>query len=130
MTKFLGQAEATEFLGQTPFWAPDIWATSLPEERCPPGNALLEQVGKPSLRDQSAQVRVYIASGTGPVSGLHLQPRGRSRMSDISTPSLQEESLPAESTLTTETQERTRRPGLLIEANRIRGGTSSNQKQL
>ena len=78
MTKFLGQAEATEFLGQTPFWAPDIWATSLPEERCPPGNALLEQVGKPSLRDQSAQVRVYIASGTGPVSGLHLQPRGRS----------------------------------------------------
>ena len=78
VTKFLGQAEATEFLGQTPFWAPDIWATSLPEERCPPGNALLEQVGKPSLRDQSAQVRVYIASGTGPVSGLHLQPRGRS----------------------------------------------------
>ena len=65
VTKFLGQAEATEFLGQTPFWAPDIWATSLPEERCPPGNALLEQVGKPSLRDQSAQVRVYIASGTG-----------------------------------------------------------------
>ena len=52
------------------------------------------------------------------------------RMSDISTPSLQEESLPAESTLTTETQERTRRPGLLTEANRITGGTSSNQKQL
>ena len=41
-------------------------------------------------------------------------------MPDICPPSLQEESLPAESTLTTETQERTRRPGLLTEANRIK----------
>jgi hypothetical protein len=49
-------------------------------------------------------------------------------MPDICAPSLQEESLPAESTLTTETQERVRLPGLLIEANRITGGTSSNKK--
>jgi hypothetical protein len=43
---------------------------------------------------------------------------------------LQEESLPAESTLTTETQERAGLPGLLTEANRITEGTSSNQRQL
>ena len=42
-------------------------------------------------------------------------------MPDICAPSLQEESLPAECTLTTETQERDRLPGLLTEANRITG---------
>jgi hypothetical protein len=36
---------------------------------------------------------------------------------DIWAPSLQEESLQAESTLNTETQERASSPGLLIEAN-------------
>ena len=51
-------------------------------------------------------------------------------MPDICAPSLQEESFHAESTLTTETQERSRLPGLLTEANRITGGTSSNQTQL
>jgi hypothetical protein len=51
-------------------------------------------------------------------------------MQDICAPSLQEESLPAESTLTTETQERVSLPGLLIEAHRITGGISSNQRQL
>jgi hypothetical protein len=38
---------------------------------------------------------------------------------DIWAPSLQEESLPAESTLTTETKDRASLPGLLIEANII-----------
>jgi hypothetical protein len=52
------------------------------------------------------------------------------RTQDIWAPSLQEESLPAESTLTTETQKRSSLPGLLIEANRIMRGTSSNQRQL
>ena len=42
-------------------------------------------------------------------------------MPDIYAPSLQEESLPAENTLTTETQERSGIPGLLTEANRITG---------
>jgi hypothetical protein len=42
-------------------------------------------------------------------------------------PSLKEESLPAESALITETQERASLPGLLTEANRITRGTSSNQ---
>ena len=51
-------------------------------------------------------------------------------MPDLCTPSLKEESLPAESTLTTGTQERARLPGLLTEANRIIEGTSSNQRQL
>jgi hypothetical protein len=41
------------------------------------------------------------------------------RTSDIWAPSLQEEGLPAESTLTTETKERSSLPGLLIEANII-----------
>jgi hypothetical protein len=47
-------------------------------------------------------------------------------MPDICAPSLQEGSLSAESILTTETHERARHPGLLTEANRITGGTSSN----
>jgi hypothetical protein len=51
-------------------------------------------------------------------------------MPDICTPSLKEESLPEESTLTTETQERASLPGLLVEKNRITRGTNSNQRQL
>ena len=51
-------------------------------------------------------------------------------MPDICASSLQEESLPAESALTTEHQERASLPGLLVEANRIMKGTSSNQRQL
>ena len=51
-------------------------------------------------------------------------------MPDICVHSLQEESLPTESTLITETQEKTRLPGLLTEPNRITGGTSSNERQL
>ena len=41
-------AEETQLLGQTPFRAPAIQAPFLPEERCPPGRALQEQVGDPS----------------------------------------------------------------------------------
>ena len=51
-------------------------------------------------------------------------------MPDLCAPSLQEESLPAESTLTTETQERAGLPELLTEANRITGATGSSQRQL
>ena len=40
-------------------------------------------------------------------------------MPDICAPSLQGESLPAESALTIETQERGSLPGLLVEAKRI-----------
>jgi hypothetical protein len=52
------------------------------------------------------------------------------RTPGIWAPSLQEESLPAESTLTTETKDRASLPGLLIEAKIISWGTSSNQRQL
>ena len=41
------------------------------------------------------------------------------RTPDIWVPSLQEESLPAENTLPTQTKERATLPGLLIEANRV-----------
>jgi hypothetical protein len=51
-------------------------------------------------------------------------------MPDICVASLQEESLTAESALTTETQERANLSGLLMEANRIMRGISSNQRQL
>jgi hypothetical protein len=51
-------------------------------------------------------------------------------MPDICAPSLKEEGLPAESALTTETQERASLPGLLLDNNRIMRGTSSNQRQL
>jgi hypothetical protein len=51
-------------------------------------------------------------------------------MPDICAPSLQEENLPEERTLTTEIQEKSSLPGLLIEAKRITRGTSSNQRQL
>jgi hypothetical protein len=43
---------------------------------------------------------------------------------------VQEESFPAETALTTGTQERTGLPGVLTEANRITGGKSSSQRQI
>jgi hypothetical protein len=49
---------------------------------------------------------------------------------DLCAPSLQEEILPVESVLTTETQERIGLSGVLTEDNRIIGGTSSSQRQL
>jgi hypothetical protein len=51
-------------------------------------------------------------------------------MPDICAPSLKEVSLPVESALTIETQERASLPGLLVENNRITRGTTSNQRQL
>ena len=51
-------------------------------------------------------------------------------MEDICAPSLEEESLPAESTQTTGTQDRYSLQGLLIEVNIIKRGTSSNHRQL
>jgi hypothetical protein len=52
------------------------------------------------------------------------------RASDFWTPTLQEESLPAESVLTNGTQVRVGLPGVLTEANRFTGGTSFSQRQL
>jgi hypothetical protein len=66
-TQLLGQTEATELLGQIPFWAPDIRALSPSEESCPPRRALTARAGEKatlcptSLRDQSVQVSMQSA---------------------------------------------------------------------
>jgi hypothetical protein len=102
--------EATEVLGQGPLrpsysarrwsWDLDTWAHSLPEESQLTGRVL------------TPELRRWI------------------RAPDCCTPVLQEESLPAESALTTGTQVRVGLPGVLTEANRIRGGSSTNQRWL
>jgi hypothetical protein len=69
-TQLLGQAEATQLLGQNLFHAADIWAPSLPEERCLPGTALIDRAVERailcpvSLRDQSVQVSLQTAETT------------------------------------------------------------------
>ena len=76
-----------------------------------------------SLRDQSVQVSMQTAEATHLLGQalfrafIFTQEEGLN--ADLCAPSLQEESLPEESTLTTETQEKARLPGLLIEANRV-----------
>jgi hypothetical protein len=64
--------------------------------------------------------------------GLWPRDSGRRQSWDpnLWAPPLQEESFPAESALTTGTQERAEIPGGLTEANRFTGGTSSSQTQL
>jgi hypothetical protein len=42
-------AEATQVLGQDPFWTPDIQTSSLPEERWPPGRALTARAGEGAI---------------------------------------------------------------------------------
>jgi hypothetical protein len=49
VTQILGQAEEAQLLGQTTFWAPDIWVPSPPEKGCPPRRVLSEQMGEPFL---------------------------------------------------------------------------------
>ena len=66
----LGQAEATQLLGQSLFQAPDIRAPSLPEERCLPKRALPTRADErvilcpASLGDKSVQVSVQTAEAT------------------------------------------------------------------
>jgi hypothetical protein len=63
-------AEATQLLGQTPFWASDIQALSLPKERCPAGRILTTRAGERAtlcptlLRDHSVQVSIQTAEAT------------------------------------------------------------------
>ena len=109
------------------------------EEFAPPGRALPEYLGKPSwfpdpsetsLRRWECGLQKWHSFWDRPCFGPSSSVRRQVQTPDICAPSLQEESLAAESTLTTETQDRASLPGLLIEANRITGGTSSNQRQL
>ena len=86
--QLLGQAEATQLLGQTMFRAPDIQAPSLPKERCPLrlgrlcqstwGSHLWSWISQRLVcAGESADYRRYTGSGTGPVLGLYLRPGGR-----------------------------------------------------
>jgi hypothetical protein len=76
-----------------------------------------------SHQDLSAQVRVWTTEANSFWDRPFFWPSSSAwrqvRMADICATSLQEESLPAESALTTETQERASLPVLLVEANRI-----------
>jgi hypothetical protein len=89
-----------------------------------------------TLRDQSAHESAWAAGATELLRQIHKSFRPSSSAKrwiwapDLCVPSMQEESLPAESALTTETQERVRLPGVLTEANRITEVTSSSQRQL
>jgi hypothetical protein len=68
--QLLVQGKVTQLLGQTPFWAPDIWAPSPPKERCLPRRALTTRAGEKaimcpmSLRDQSVPVSMHTAEAT------------------------------------------------------------------
>ena len=117
-------------------WDPDLSAPSLPEESRPPGRALTPGLilYPRSLRDQTAQESVWVAEarwllGQGPFRPSS-SARKQSWAPDLCAPSLPEESLPAESALTTGTKERVGLPGVLTKANRITGETSSSQRQL
>jgi hypothetical protein len=79
--------EATQLLGQTPFQLQT--SKHLPHQRrgVHPGGFCLSRWGshlgyqipqRLVCEGESADYRSYVASGTGPVLGLHLQPGGRS----------------------------------------------------
>jgi hypothetical protein len=61
-------AEATQLMGQTPFWAPDIQAPSPPEDM--PRRALITREGERdilcpmSLREKSVEVSLQMAEAT------------------------------------------------------------------
>jgi hypothetical protein len=93
-------AKATQLLGQMLLWAPDIRASSLPEERCLPGRALTARAGDRailcpgSLADQSVQVRMQTAEVThrlGQAEATQLLRQTQFQDLDIQAPSLPEE---------------------------------------
>ena len=47
--QLLGQAEVTQLLGQAQFWASDIPAPSLPEERWQPRRAVTPRAGEGAM---------------------------------------------------------------------------------
>ena len=126
--------EATELLGQGLFgpssssrrqsWNPDLWEPSPPSCIQGPSETSLHRRAHRLQKQQNFLDRVPL--------GLHLHPKGRSEFqtSVFCAPSLKGKSLLAESTLPTGIQERVWLPGVLTEANRITGGTSSSQRQL
>jgi hypothetical protein len=149
-TQFLGLAEVTQLLGQTPFWAPDIRASSLPEDRYPThseglcqntwGIHLGSQISQGLVCEgESVDYRRYTASGTGrsntasvtgPVLGLHLQPGVRSKHQISVYLPCKRRACMQRPDPDPEIQERASFPGLQTKAKRITGGISSNQRQL
>jgi hypothetical protein len=109
-------AKAAQLLGQTLFQAPDIKAPSPPEERCPAWRVLTTRAGERailcpmSLRDQSVQVSLQTAEATHLLGQALFWDFIFSQEANLNARYLgtfpRGESLPAESTLTTETQER------------------------
>ena len=120
-------AEGTQLLVKTLFRAPDIWALSPEQVRQP---SCVPLPSETSLCRWTCRLQRQHIFWDRPCFGPSSSARRQVWTPDICAPSLQEESLPAESALTTETQERPRLPGLLTEANRITGETSSNQRKL
>jgi hypothetical protein len=93
-----------------------------------PGDTTILYFG--SLKDQSTQESVWAAEaselrGQGPFRHSS-STRWQIWAPDLCAPSLKQESLPAETALTTGTQERVGLPGVLTEANRITEATSSS----
>jgi hypothetical protein len=87
-----------------------------------------------SLREQSRRESRWATEATELLGQGPFRPSSSARKwiwaPDLCAPSLTEESLPAESALTTGTQERVGIPGVLTKTNRITGGTSWSQRQL
>jgi hypothetical protein len=88
-TQLLGQAEVTQLLGQTSFWAPDIWASFLARgevtawegsdcQRRYESHFVSPVPQRSVCAGDHAECRGNTSSGTGPVSGIHLQLGGRS----------------------------------------------------
>jgi hypothetical protein len=105
-------AEATQLLGQTPFQDPDIWAPSLPEERCPPGRTLTGRAGEGtilcprSLRDQSALLTAEPTQFLGQAEATQLLGQTPFQAPDIWAPSPREGRCPPGRALTTRASER------------------------
>jgi hypothetical protein len=143
---FTFQMSQHYFLKETIHWADTVsgsrhWGSFLArgEVSVLPRRALLEQLVEPSWFPDPSETRLcrwecrlqkLHRFWDSPCFRLSSSARRQVSMPDISVPSLQEESMNAESALITETQERSSLPGLLIEANRIKGGTSSNHTQV
>jgi hypothetical protein len=145
-TQLLGQAEATQLLGrphfafQTSGTFParvevSAWLRGAgPEHWREP--SLVQDLSETSLcrwecqlqKLQSFWDRQNLHSfWDRPCFGPSSSARRQVWTADTCALSLQEEGLPAESALTTETQERPSFPGLLMEANRIMGGQAPNR---
>jgi hypothetical protein len=109
------------------------------EVSAPPKRALPQHLGEPSWFPDPTETSLHRWEcgleklhifWDKPCFGLSSSVRRQVWEPDICPHSLQEESLAAESALTTEIQEKASLPGLLIEANRITRGTISKKRQL